>query len=187
MLKKILFSLILLFPLVCFSQFKIDKTKNMKVTFNNSLYSYQLSFKTEDTSFVVYKNITYGFLYASDEYCVFSKSCGTGCAEYSVLILKPEIQWKYFDLPYYVDYEKHYFIKRNQDRNKLQAVDFLTGQIFWSRTLTKNPYGLYSRTLSANVSNNILQITFSNTDIDSANLITPYKPNKTYTFKLPIE
>lgn len=149
-MKTKLFFFFLFFSSALFSQ--IDSTKNVSYqVVYSSLSPRWLEIKTPDTTLNIYNFGYYVLDYASDDYFVISRSCGTGCQEHTVIILNPVVEFRYYDYPYYCNYEEHFFIKRNQDRNRLQAVDFLTGKIFWSRTLTKKENTLQVETLTVNV------------------------------------
>ncbi len=190
-MKKIISLLILLLYVVfTFAQFKADDTKNINYTSQlNTDGNFYFKIEKDDTTYTIITNFTYSFDYICDEYFVISESCGTSCQEQTVVILIPVVEYRHYDYPYYCNYKEHYFIKRNQDRNSIQAVDFLTGKIFWSRTLTNKNNTLQVESLTVDVRENTICITFADVGIflNPDNLIEPYEPNKTYTFKLPFE
>ncbi|MBN2890898.1 MAG: hypothetical protein JXL97_03450 [Bacteroidales bacterium] len=182
-MKTKLFFLFLLLSSALLAQ--IDNTKNVSYKIiKSSLYPRWLEIKTPDTTFNIYNFGYYTLDYASDDYFVISKGCGSGCHEITVIIFGKEIEYRHYDYPYYANYKEHYFIKRNQDRNRLQAVDFLTGEIFWSRTLANKKNALQVESLTVDVKENSIYITFANKGVflNPDDLIKPYQPNKTYSF-----
>lgn len=162
------------FSVTCFSQNKFLHNEDKITVFQNEkVYNFE-----------IYGNNNFVF---EDSLCiVFFSPCGNCCAEYSIIILNPEPHLKVYQGTKDIDYQNHYLVKEDS-KGRIAAMNFLNEEIFWAKKFSKGNSKNGDCVCYCSLTNNILSVSFDEIWIPEKALIPPYKPNETYTFKLPVK
>ncbi len=183
---------------------KLKAKKNMKTTFLLILlfaffYSNaQNNFIQKQGKITVFQNgKSYNFEihpnnqfeYQDDACIVFFSPCGNCCSLRSVIVLNPEPHLKVYEFVAAADYPKHLLAKPDVQNGaeRVIIVNFITGKIIFARTFFEYKTHDFAPCYSVKFYNEYVEIGVIDVMItrDKDYLLQPYKPNQTYTFKLP--